>query len=104
MSEAYNIGEPTSDVPAIVGEIEAGRAAKVRREITKLIKATNSSEFDIAFLLHEVKSNHYYSPDFESFSKFAKRRRRAIPNCCGARSRTLSAMQSGIRRMAEGCR
>src|ERR1017187_2187069 len=57
---------------AIVGEIEAGRAAKVRREITKLIKATNSSEFDIAELLHEVKSNHYYSPDFESYSKFAK--------------------------------
>jgi hypothetical protein len=72
MSESYNIGEPTSDVPAIVGEIEAGRAAKVLREITKLIKTTNSSEFDIACLLHEVKSNHYFSPAFESFSKFAK--------------------------------
>lgn len=58
--------------PAIVGEVEAGRAVKVRREINKLIKATNSSEFDIAELLHEVKANHYYSPDFESYSKFAK--------------------------------
>jgi hypothetical protein len=60
------------NIPAVVGEIEAGRAAKVRRDINKLIKGLNSSEFDIADLLHEAKSNHYYSPDFESFSKFAK--------------------------------
>ena len=52
--------DPFGTPAAIVGELEAGRAAKVLREITKLIKATNSSEFDIAFLLHEVKSNHYY--------------------------------------------
>lgn len=60
------------NVPESVGEIEAGRAAKVRREINKLIKATNSSEFDIAELLYETKSRHYYSPDFESYSKYAK--------------------------------
>jgi hypothetical protein len=62
--------EPT--VPAIVGEIEAGRAAKVRREINKLIKSLNSNEFDVAELLHEAKSGQYYSPEFESFSKYAK--------------------------------
>jgi hypothetical protein len=60
------------DEQVIVGEVEAGRAAKVLREINKLIKATNSSEFDIAELLHEVKSHHYFEPEFESFSKFAK--------------------------------
>jgi hypothetical protein len=57
---------------AVVGDVEAGRAVRVRKEINKLIKATNSSEFDIAELLHEMKSNHYYSPEFESFSKYAK--------------------------------
>jgi hypothetical protein len=64
--------EPFGTPAPVVGELEAGRAAKVLREITKLIKATNSSEFDIAELLHEAKENHYYSPAFESYSKFAK--------------------------------
>jgi hypothetical protein len=62
--------EPT--IPAVVGEVEAGRAAKVRREINKLIKGVNTSNFDLMDLMHEVKANHYYSPDFESFSKWAK--------------------------------
>ena len=56
----------------IVGEVEAGRAAKVRREVNKLIKATNASTFDLAELLLEMKENQYYSPEFESFSKYAK--------------------------------
>jgi hypothetical protein len=61
-----------SNIPAIVGEVEAGRAAKVRREINKLIKGVNTSQFDLMDLLHETKSGHYYSPEFESFSKYAK--------------------------------
>ena len=60
------------NIPAVVGEVEAGRAAKVRREVNKLIKATNSSTFDLAVLLYEMKKNQYYSPEFESFSKYAK--------------------------------
>ena len=56
----------------IVGEVEAGRAAKVRREVNKLIKATNASTFDLAELLLEMKENQYYSPEFESFYKYAK--------------------------------
>lgn len=60
------------NIPAVVGEVEAGRAAKVRREINKLIKGVNTSNFDLMDLLYEVKANHYYSPDFESFSKYAK--------------------------------
>jgi hypothetical protein len=62
--------EPT--IPAVIGEVEAGRAAKVRREINKLIKGVNTNTFDLAELLHEAKANHYYSPEFESFSKYAK--------------------------------
>jgi hypothetical protein len=56
----------------VVGDIEAGRAAKVRREINKLIKGVNTSNFDLMDLMHEVKAKHYYSPEYESFSKWAK--------------------------------
>lgn len=59
-------------IPAIVGEVEAGRAAKVLRDINKLVKGVSTDTFDLAELLHEAKSNHYYSPAFESFSKYAK--------------------------------
>lgn len=62
----------SEDQSVIVGEVEAGRAAKVRREVNKLIKATNASTFDLAELLLEMKENQYYSPEFESFSKYAK--------------------------------
>lgn len=64
--------EQDLNVPAIVGEIEAGRGAKVRRDINKLIKGVNTNTFDLMDLLHEMKSKQYYSPDFESFSKYAK--------------------------------
>jgi len=60
------------NIPAVVGEVEAGRAAKVRREINKLIKGVNTSNFDLMDLLFEAKTNHYYSPEYESFSKYAK--------------------------------
>lgn len=68
------MNEPTLiDPPAIVGEIEAGRAAKVKREINKLIQGVNTNTFDLANLLFEAKSKHYFSDwGFESFSKYAK--------------------------------
>lgn len=62
-----------TNVPAIVGEVEAGRAATVRRAINKLVAATNTNTFDLAELLHEAKSKNYYAGwGFESFSKYAK--------------------------------
>jgi len=62
-----------ANVPAIIGEQEAGRAATVRRAINKLVAATNSSTFDLMDLFHEAKSKNYYSGwGFESFSKYAK--------------------------------
>lgn len=64
------MSDPTE---VIVGDVEAGRASKVKREINKLIATTNSSTFDIANLLHEVKSKKYFSEwSFESFSAYAK--------------------------------
>jgi hypothetical protein len=60
-------------VPAIVGDVEAGRAAKVKREITKLVKGTNAATFDLAELLYEVKTKNYFSDwGYESFSKYCK--------------------------------
>lgn len=62
--------EPTS---AIVGEVEAGRAATVRRAINKLVSQSNTSTFDLAELLFESKSKLYFTGwGFESFSKYAK--------------------------------
>lgn len=58
---------------AIIGEAEAGRSAKVRREINKLIKGVTTNTFDLADLLYEAKSKNYFGEwGFESFSKYAK--------------------------------
>ena len=63
--------EPTMSV--IAGEIEAGRAAAVRRQINKLITQANISTFDLAELLFEAKSKLYYTGwGFETFSQYAK--------------------------------
>jgi len=62
-----------SDEQAIVGEVEAGRAAKIKREINRLIKGVSSSSFDLADLLYEVKSKNFHSEwGFTSFSKYLK--------------------------------
>src|SRR5689334_4531025 len=63
--------EPTQSV--IVGEVEAGRAATVRRQINKLVALANTSTFDLAELLYESKSKNYFTGwGFESFAKYAK--------------------------------
>lgn len=57
----------------IVGEVEAGRASLVRRQINKLISTANSSTFDLAELLFEAKTKNFYAGwGFESFSRYAK--------------------------------
>lgn len=56
----------------IVGEQVAGEAAKVRKELYELVNKLNKSTFDIAELLHKVKSNKFYYPDFETFTEFCK--------------------------------
>lgn len=62
-----------ANVPAIIGEVEAGRAATVRRQINKLVATANSSTFDLMDLFHESKTKNYIAGwGFESFSKYAK--------------------------------
>lgn len=57
----------------IVDEAEAGRSSKVKKEINKLIKVTNSSTFDIAELLHEAKTKNYFREwGFENFTGYVK--------------------------------
>jgi hypothetical protein len=65
--------EANNDPVAIVGEAEAGRAAKVKRQIQNLVKNVSASTFDLAELLWEVKNKNYYTEwGFESFSKYCK--------------------------------
>ena len=45
----------------IVGEVEAGEAAKVRKSLEKAIKQVNVSTFDVAVLLHKVHAQHLYT-------------------------------------------
>ena len=62
-----------SDEQVVVGEVEAGRAASVKRAINKLIHGVNQSTFDLAENLYEVKTNQYFPAyGYESFSKFVK--------------------------------
>jgi hypothetical protein len=46
--------------PAIHGELEAGRAASVRKELVRLAKSIQVSTFDQATLFHEVQTNSYF--------------------------------------------
>jgi hypothetical protein len=63
--------EPTQ--APIVGEIEAGRAARVKKEVHKLIKGVSSSSFDLAALLYEIKSKNFHAEwGFTSFSQYLK--------------------------------
>jgi hypothetical protein len=62
-----------ADEQVVVGEVEAGRAASVKRAINKLISGVNQSTFDLAEKLYEVKTNQYFTAyGYESFSKFVK--------------------------------
>jgi hypothetical protein len=62
-----------TDEQVVVGEVEAGRAASVKRAINKLISGVNQSTFDLAEKLYEVKTNQYFTAyGYESFSKFVK--------------------------------
>jgi hypothetical protein len=64
--------EPTN-LTAVVGESVAGQAAKVRDEINNLIAGVNTSTFDLAERLHEVKSQQYYVAwGHDTFGQYAK--------------------------------
>lgn len=56
----------------IVGEVQAGQAAKVRKQVAALIKSITTSEFDIMDLLYEIKEKKYYQPKFNTYAEYAK--------------------------------
>ena len=57
----------------IVGEVEAGRAARIKKDVLKLIKGVSASSFDLADLLYEIKSNNYHvGYGHTSFSQYLK--------------------------------
>jgi hypothetical protein len=57
----------------IVGEVEAGRAARIKKEVSKLIKGISASSFDLSDLLYEVKSNNFHvGYGHTSFSQYLK--------------------------------
>jgi len=61
------------NTPTIIGEAVAGQAAKIFTEINNLIAGVNTSTFDLAERLHEVKVNQYYiTLGHETFGSYAK--------------------------------
>jgi hypothetical protein len=57
----------------ILGEQDTSRATNVRRQINKLIKQANTSDFDLAELFFEANSKMYWQGwGYDSFSKWAK--------------------------------
>ena len=57
----------------IVGEVEAGRAARIKKDVLKLIKGVSASSFDLADLLYEIKSNNFHvGYGHTSFSQYLK--------------------------------
>jgi len=57
------------DPPAIIGEVEAGEAAKTRKQVEKLIKENTVSMFDLADLLYKIKTQSLYS-GYTTFSEY----------------------------------
>lgn len=57
----------------VIGEVKAGEASKVRKQITEIIQGVNKSTFTLAELLHSVKANNYYSKwNFNTFGEYAR--------------------------------
>ena len=74
--DELQIGAGTPDPfqkPAIVGEVVAGEAAKVKKQINEIIAGVNKSTFTLAELLHKVKANQFYAKwGHETFRAYAK--------------------------------
>jgi hypothetical protein len=60
------------DEQVLVGEQEAGKAAKALKQLNQLIKGLSTSTFDVMDLAHEIKSKNYFSPKYNTFSEFGK--------------------------------
>ena len=74
------MSKPFYTPTVIVGEAVAGEAAATRKELEALIQNVNKSNFDLAELLHKVKSKGYYYPftTFQEYSATLKLKKRKI--------------------------
>jgi hypothetical protein len=66
---------PMNNIPdtvVLVGEAIAGESVKARKELETLIRTLNASTFDVADLLHKVRKNGWYRPDFDTFGEYVK--------------------------------
>ena len=68
MSELLGVFTP----PAIVGEVEAGKAAKTLKAVKALISGLSTSTFDLMDALYEVKTAKYYMPQFNTYTEYAQ--------------------------------
>jgi hypothetical protein len=58
------------NIPAIHGEAVAGEAATVRKTLEATINNSHATNFDIAELMHKVKKNGYFRPDFNTWQDY----------------------------------
>jgi hypothetical protein len=64
-------GPPNITPPAIIGELEAGKAAKTLKTVKALISGLNTSTFDLMDALYEVKTEKYYATKFDTYTAYA---------------------------------
>lgn len=60
----------TPNIPAIHGEAVAGEAATVRKALEATINNAHATNFDIAELLHKVKKNGFFRPEFNTYQDY----------------------------------
>lgn len=54
----------------IVGEVVAGEAAAILKQIKSLVKNLSTNTFDLFELLHKAKVKKYYQPKFDTFAEY----------------------------------
>ncbi len=64
----------------LVGEVQAGEAARAKSRLEAIINSVNRSSFDIGELCHEIKTKGLYAPytTFQEFSRTLKIKPRKI--------------------------
>lgn len=54
----------------LVGEAVAGESARTRALLESLINSVNTQTLDVAELLHKVKANGFYQPEYNTFKDY----------------------------------
>jgi hypothetical protein len=58
--------------PAIVGEVVAGEAAAVLKQVKALVKGISANTFDLAEALWKVRKNKWYAPKNSTFQEYIR--------------------------------